>query len=242
MTQAGTSIDNNNNDVQFRISLIKEIYTSEFGSGSDLLNDIINDVTELYQGRWDSHQSCQTGYHNLGHALDVALLTARMIGGWNRLNDHDHPKIDTNLFMVAIASALFHDAGYIKEKDDVKGTGGKYSFNHETRSMTLARSYLSRKKWPARSIDLVPDIISLTRFHVPLQIEDLFNSREETVTGQMMATADLVAQMADVDYMARINDLYDELKEAYDFESETTLEKKGYKIFSSAQEMIGSSM
>jgi hypothetical protein len=238
MTQSGASIQNNNTDVQFSISLIKEIYSAEFGSSSDLLNDILTDITELYQGKWDSHQSCQTGYHNLGHALDVALLTARMIGGWNRLTDHDHPEIGANLFLTAIAAALFHDTGYIKDKDDITGAGGKYSFNHEARSMALSRSYLSRKKWPSRSIDLVADIISLTRFHVALQIDGLFKSREEDVIGRVMATADLVAQMADVDYMARINDLYKELKEAYDFEGKTTLEKKGYKIFSSAQEMI----
>ena len=238
MTQAGTSIENNDNNIQFSISLIKEIYTAEFDSDSDLLDSIITDITELYHGKWDSHQACQTGYHNLGHALDVALLTARMIGGWNRLNNHDHPKIGSDLFLAAIASALFHDSGYIKGKDDTKGAGGKYSFNHEARSMALASSYLAREKWPPRSIDLVPAIISLTRFNVPLQFEGLFKSKEEDVIGRMMATADLVAQMADVDYMDRIKDLYDELKEAYDFESIAALEKSGYKVFSSAQEMI----
>ncbi len=238
MTQSGTSIENNNNNIQFSISLIKEIYAAEFGSASVLLDDILTDITALYQGQWDSHQSCQTGYHNLNHALDVTLLTARMIGGWNRLNDPDHPKIGTDLFLAAIASALFHDSGYIKEKGDAEGTGGKYSFNHEERSMALARSYLTRKKWPPRSIELVPAIISLTRFNVPLQFEGLFQSEAEEVIGRMMATADLVAQMADVNYMDHIKDLYAELKEAYDFESAATLEEGGYKVFSSAQEMI----
>ncbi|MEN8135804.1 MAG: GAF domain-containing protein [Thermodesulfobacteriota bacterium] len=242
MTQSGTSIEDSNNNIQFLTSLIKEIFVAEFGSDSDLLNDILIDIAELYQGKWDSHQSCQTGYHDLGHALDVTLLTARMIGGWNSLNDHDHPKIGPDLFLAAIASALFHDSGYIKAKDDPKGTGGKYSFNHEARSMALARSYLARKNWPARTIDLVPAIISLTRFNVPLQFEGLFESKEEDVIGRMMATADLVAQMADVNYMDRIKDLYNELKEAYDFESIAALEKSGYKVFSSAQEMIDGTM
>lgn len=240
MAQSGTSIDNN--DIQIRISLIKDIFTSEFGSDASLLDEILADVTELYQGKWESHQSCQTGYHNLGHALDVALLTARMIGGWNRLNGPARPKITSTLFLAAMASALFHDTGYIKVKDDTDGRGGKYSFNHEVRSMALARSYLTRKKWPSRAVDLVPDIISLTRFHVPLQLEGLFKSREEDAVGRMMATADLVAQMADVDYMDRIKDLYEELKEAYEFESVETLAKDGYKIFSSAQEMIDGTM
>jgi hypothetical protein len=238
MTQAGTSINGNHDDIRIRTSLIKEIYAAEFGSDPKPLNDILADLADLYQGKWESQQSCQTGYHNLGHALDVALLTARMIGGWNKLNNADHPKIGKDLFLAAIAGALFHDSGYIKEKGDDEGSGGKYSFNHEARSMALARSYLTRKKWPARTIELVPDMISITRFHVPLEIQGIFESTEEEVIGRMMATADLVAQMADVDYMKRIKDLYAELKEAYEFEGMENLERKGYKVFSSAQEMI----
>lgn len=238
MTQAGTSIENSNNNIQFSISLIKEIYAGEFDSGSNLLNSLLIDITGLYNGEWDSHQACQTGYHNFGHALDVALLTARMIGGWNRLRDDAHPKIGSDIFLAAIASALFHDTGYIKETGDTVGAGGKYSFNHEARSMALARSYLTRAKWPPRSIDLVPAIISLTRFNMPLQFEGLFISKEEDVIGRMMATADLVAQMADVDYMDRIANLYDELKEAYDFEGVDALKESGYKVFTSAREMI----
>jgi len=238
VTRIGTSINIDNNDVRIRTSLIKEIYAAEFGSDSNLLNDILADISDLYQGKWDTHQPCLTGYHNLGHAIDVALLTARMIGGWNKVNGDDHPTIGKDLFLAAIASALFHDSGYIKEMGDDIGTGGKYSFNHEARSMALAKSYLSRNKWPDRTIELVPDIISITKFHVPLAMQGLFESREEEVIGRMMATADLVAQMADVDYMHRINDLYDELKEAYEFEGIENLEKKGFKIFSSAQEMI----
>ncbi|MFN2368669.1 MAG: GAF domain-containing protein [Desulfurivibrionaceae bacterium] len=238
MTQAGTSIEEANNDIRIRTSLIKEIYVDQYGSDSELLNEILADVADLYQGKWSSHQACQTGYHNLGHALDVALLTARMIGGWNKLNDADHPEIGGDLFLAAMAAALFHDSGYIKERGDDKGSGGKFSFNHEARSMALAKSYLSRRKWRNRSLELVPELISITRFHEPLKIEGVFGSKEEEVVARMMATADLVAQMADVDYMKRIRDLYAELKEAYGYEGEEHLESKGYKVFSSAQEMI----
>ena len=238
MTQSGNSIEIGSNDIQFRVSLIKEIFSSESDSDQKFLNDIITDVIQLYQGEWESHQPCQTGYHNLGHALDVALLTARMIGGWNLFENQHHPRIDSNHFLIAIASALFHDSGYIKEADDLKGDGGKYSFNHEDRSIDLAHAYLSQKKWVSHDIDLVSKIISLTRFHVPLKIDGVFKSKIEEVIGRMLATADLVAQMADVDYMDRISDLYNELKEAYDFENPENLEKRGFKVFSSAQEMI----
>ncbi|MBU0481083.1 MAG: GAF domain-containing protein [Proteobacteria bacterium] len=238
MTNSGGNIRNGHNNLQIRSTLIKEIATDQYGAVSPLLSDLIDDIRDLYQGKWESHEACQTGYHNLDHALDVALLTARMIGGWNKLNDSNHPHLDESIFLAAIASALFHDTGYIKNKGDFDGYGGKYSFSHEDRSMELAANYLAENNWPERLVRLVPNIISTTKFHGPLTLEGLFDNRQESVAGRMVATSDLVAQMADVDYMQRINDLYAELQEAYRFETKESLEERGIKVFSSAKEMI----
>jgi hypothetical protein len=238
MSQPGNTTDNDRNDIKIRHSLILDIAKAEYGEVPPLLTSLLSDVARLYQGEWESHEACQTGYHNLGHAIDVALLTARMIAGWNRLGNSAHPKISKELFLTAMASAMFHDAGYIKEKGDSLGTGGKYSFNHEDRSMAMAATYLNSHQWPERAASLAADIISTTKFQRPLEIEGLFPTREESVIGRMVATADLVAQMADVNYMQRINDLYAELQEAYKFEGEASLKERGYKIFASAGEMI----
>ncbi|HSH12588.1 MAG TPA: hypothetical protein VLA15_02530, partial [Desulfurivibrionaceae bacterium] len=238
MSQPGNATDNDLNDIKIRHSLILDIAKTEYGQVPVLLTALLDDVGGLYRGEWESHEACQTGYHNLGHAIDVALLTARMIAGWNRLQNKAHPKISEELFLTALASAMFHDAGYIKEKGDQLGTGGKFSFNHEDRSMVMATAYLNSHAWPKRSASLAPAIISTTKFNQPLEMDNLFASREEEVIGRMVATADLVAQMADVKYMQRINDLYAELHEAYQFEGEASLQERGYKIFASANEMI----
>ncbi len=238
MSNPGKTTDNDYNDVKIRHSLILDIAKSEYGEVSPLLTNLIQDVSDLYRGKWESHEACQTGYHNLGHAIDVALLTARMIAGWNRLDNYAHPKISEGIFLTAMAGAMFHDAGYIKEKGDQLGTGGKFSFTHEDRSMTMAAVYLREHGWPERAHTLAPNIISTTKFHCPIELEGLFISREEGVIGRMVATADLVAQMADVNYMQRINDLYAELQEAYHFEGEKNLRERGYRVFSSANEMV----
>jgi hypothetical protein len=238
MPQSGSTSENERNELKIRHNLILEVAREEYGRPSPRLSELLDDVTRLYQGGWESHEACETGYHNLGHAIDVTLLTARMIAGWNRLLDETHPRLNEDLFLAALASAMFHDAGYIKEKGDTQGLGGKYSFSHEDRSMAMAAKYLTTHGWPERSLTLVPNIISTTRFHRPLELEGLFETREEEVVGRMMATADLVAQMADVNYMQRINDLYAELQEAYRFEGIENLEQRGFKIFSSAGEMV----
>ena len=226
------------NDIKIRHNLILDVARAEYGRIPPRLTGLLDDVSSLYRGGWETYEACQTGYHNLGHAIDVTLLTARMIAGWNRLDDEAHPRLNEELFLTAMAAAMFHDAGYIKEKGDTQGRGGKYSFNHEDRSMAMAGRYLSEHGWPERSLTLVPNIISTTKFHRPLELQGLFETKEEEVIGRMMATADLVAQMADVNYMQRINDLYAELQEAYSFEGEENLEKRGFKVFSSAGEMV----
>ena len=238
MSQPGYAINNDQNEIKIRHSLILEIARTEYGEAPQRLTNLLADVSSLYRGEWASHESCQTGYHNLGHAFDVTLLTARMIAGWNRLKDQDHPPIDSDLFLIALASAMFHDAGYIKAKGDNQGTGGKYSFNHEDRSMAMVAAYLTANNWSARAVILASNIISTTKFHHPLDLTCLFESKEEEVIGRMVATADLVAQMADVNYMQRINDLYAELQEAYSFEGEENLTARGFKVFASAGEMI----
>ncbi|NTV12592.1 MAG: GAF domain-containing protein [Desulfobulbaceae bacterium] len=242
MSQPRHATTNDRNEIKIRHSLILDIARAEYGVDFPILTNLLTDVSSLYRGEWPSHEPCQTGYHNLGHAFDVTLLTARMIAGWNRLKNDDHPLIEADLFLIAMASAMFHDAGYIKEKGDSSGTGGKYSFNHEDRSMALATCYLTRKGWPPRALTLAANIISTTKFHRPLDLTGLFESRQEEVIGRMMATADLVAQMADVNYMQRINDLYAELQEAYSFEGEANLTARGYKVFASANEMIASTV
>lgn len=238
MSQPGNITDSDRNDIKIRHSLILDIAKAEYGEVPPLLTSLLYDVGRLYQGEWESHEACQTGYHNLGHAIDVALLTARMIAGWNRLDNYAHPKIREEIFLAAMAGAMFHDTGYIKEKGDQLGAGGKFSFNHEDRSMDMAATYLKAHGWPERAPTLASSIISTTKFHCPLELDGLFISREEGVIGRMVATADLVAQMADVNYMQRINDLYAELQEAYHFEGEVSLRERGYRIFASAGEMV----
>ncbi len=231
---------NDNENYQLRIDLLQDIAVAEYGQVSPRLKDLIFDVIGLYEGRWGSHEACQTGYHNFGHAIDVALLAARMIGGWNQVKKE--AAITQDGFLIAMAAALFHDSGYIKEKGDHIGSGGKYSFNHEKRSMDLAQRYLKMNSWPGEAIKIVPVIISLTEFNDELDLDNKFADEAVATLGKMVATADLVAQMADVDYMKRIAFLFDELKEAYESEGINNIKARGIKVYGSAREMVDGTM
>ncbi|MGV1098999.1 GAF domain-containing protein [Thiovibrio sp. JS02] len=217
------------------IDAVFEISRCEFGAVSPRLANLFKDVEDLYAGRWPSHEACGVTYHSFEHALDVALAVARMISGWNRIEtdrtfSEDH-------FHLGMAAALFHDAGYIKDKGDHQGMGGKFTLVHVNRSMEIARGYLRRYQWQPAEVEAVAGIISITDYSAAPEVETLFADPALKTLARMVATADLVAQMADNNYIQRIDDLFAEFKEVYEFEETETLVKKGTKVYRTVQEI-----
>ena len=222
------------NNIDRTINQISKITIME-SNQAHRLDRVLNHVRQLYEGHWSAYQACQVGYHTFQHALDVTLATARMAAGWNRLNNS--AALSDNSFAAGIISALFHDAGYIKDAGDLKGTGGKYSFNHIDRSVKIATFYLQEQGWSPEMISLVGRIISITEFNDRPELAT-FRTPQEGIIARMVATADLVAQMADVDYMARLKDLHEEFLEAYNIVGRDKLQASGIHIYETFEEMV----
>ncbi len=220
---------------QQTIALILAIYRDEYGKISPSLAGLFSDVADLYAGRWASHEACAVTYHNFSHSLDVCLATARMLSGWNKAEQAQ--SLEAKYFQLGMAAGLFHDAGYIKDKGDHAGAGGKFTLVHVGRGMEIAREYLSRKQWPPEEVDAVCRIISITDYTKLPDLAPLFTDLKLKALAQMVGTADLVAQMADTDYVQRIDDLFAEFKEVYKFEKRADLVKKGTKVYKSVQEI-----
>ncbi|MEJ2688359.1 MAG: GAF domain-containing protein [Deltaproteobacteria bacterium] len=217
-----------------KIEQIRDLVAMELEEVPTRLDELIDDVKALYEGNWDTYQQCQVGYHNFGHALDVSLAAGRMIAGWNL---QAKEKIGEELLLSALAAALFHDAGYLKDKNDDEGKGGKFTFSHVPRSMEMAGQYLKSRQWPETICRLVPTIISLTEFNQPVDLQDKFQQPMAETVARMVATADLIAQMSDVSYMEHIEDLFQEFTEAYEVEGREKLRRRGVKVFGSAKEI-----
>jgi len=222
---------------QTTITLLLEVAATDYPTATPRLQQLFADLVDLYSGRWPAYQECQVGYHTLSHALDVALSTTRMIVGWNK-STYEEQAIEEYLFLAGVTASAFHDAGFIKDRGDTVGSGGKYTHTHVPRSMEMARHYLTSNNWPDQITELVTAMISLTEFHTQPDLAGLFGKYQEEAVACMVATSDLVAQMADVDYMERINNLFEEFHEAYEHEGREELAKRGVHIFNSAQEMI----
>ncbi len=213
---------------------IRQIAVAEYEPLACDVDILLHDVEALYLGHWASHEACRVGYHDFGHAVEVTLATVRMVAGWNRL--HPDRRLTARLFCVAMGAALFHDSGYIKDKGDQVGAGGKYTFRHVERSRALASRYFSDMGWPAEDVELICRLIDSTDFqNGEAGIQESGNHEE--VVGRMLASADIIAQMADVDYFLRMELLFEEFQEAYQHEPASFLEANNVQVYQSAQEI-----
>lgn len=220
---------------QQTMELILEISRNEYGRAAERLSLLLADVADLYGGRWPSHEGCDVTYHSFSHALDVTLTVARMLSGWNSMGK-GWP-LGENHFHLALAAALFHDSGYIKDKGDQEGGGGKHTLIHVRRSMDIARAGLEQRQWNPDEIEAVCNIISITDYASSPDPGLVFSDPQLALLGRMVATSDLVAQMADTAYVQRMEDLFAELKDAYAFEQSENPAGKGTKVYRTVEEI-----
>lgn len=220
------------------LARIQAVHSVEFGGKSERIRELMDDVAALYAGKWEKYEQCQVGYHTLEHVLEVALAAVRMMAGYNRAQEVEEERLDGQDFINVLAAALFHDAGYLKDKGDGEGTGGKLAFVHVSRSRSLARDYLEERGWDPERIALIDEIILVTEFNQPVDLSGRLAAHPGKVLGSIVGTADLMAQMADVHYMERLPKLFEEFREAYLHEGVEKLEARGVKVFTSAQEMV----
>ena len=162
-------------------------------------------MNALYSGAFPDYQACNTGYHDLSHAVGTFLAMARLIHGAVL----DSEKITEREVLMALAAAGFHDAGYIQETDDRHGTGAKFKIGHEQRGIDL----LARL---AGGLGLTPDeagsvgcLIRCTDMSKSIADVPFPNDRIELL-GRMLAAADLLAQLADPVYLEKLLLLYEE--------------------------------
>ncbi len=168
---------------------------------------IFDDVYRLYTGKYEGYKSCDTEYHDFRHVIDVTLASLRiadslMLNG-EKLTKH-------NVFLVGIA-AVFHDTGYIPEINDPVENGAVYTSTHVRRSMVFAEKYMSQKGYPSEDIEKTKQMILLTDLSVKLADIKFIDAETERFA-KILASADLIGQMADRIYLEKLLFLYREFE------------------------------
>lgn len=165
-------------------------------------------VAGLYQGRWPDYRSCNTDYHDLGHTVKTFLAMARLAHGAVVSGE----TFTNRAVALSLISALLHDVGYIQEKDDLVGTGAKYTAVHVQRSIDFLKRHGSEFDLSDKEISACGAMILCTDLSTDIAAI-VFESDEIELLGKMLACADILAQMADRAYLEKLLLLYHELEE-----------------------------
>ncbi len=162
------------------------------------------DFRRMFSGKLPGFLGCDTVYHDMQHTLDMTLATARLIGGYEKAHVDDE-RLGPKMATLGLVTALFHDSGYIRHTEDrTERNGAAYTRSHITRGANFLQRYLPSigLEWAAQP---ATEIIHFTGYERPIS-EIRIDDPRERIVGQILATADLMAQMADRCYLEKCRD------------------------------------
>jgi hypothetical protein len=186
------------------------------GAPSRAIEHAFADIGKLYRGDHPGFKPCDTEYHDIQHVLDVTLAMARLMDGYERSREVTRsrvgasPALPAACFSLGVVTALFHDFGYLRRRNDRRHRyGAEYTLSHVTRGSRHLHRYLPRiglKRYATAGATLV-HYTGYERRAESIPLNDTLLRR----VGHMLGTADIIAQMADRCYLEKCRDrLYPE--------------------------------
>ena len=177
------------------------------------LDKAFRDAATMYGGNTAGFHACDTAYHDIQHVLDVTLAMARMVDGYER-SRLGPQRIDEKLFKLGVVTALFHDVGYLRQFSDTPvANGAVFTMVHVSRGAEFLRGYLPALGMPEQA-DIAANLIHFTGYERrvnTIQVPGLIYR----LLGNLLGSADIVAQMADRCYLEKCRDrLYPEFVDA----------------------------
>jgi hypothetical protein len=168
-----------------------------------------DEFEKLFTGRMPGYHGVDTVYHDRQHSLDMTLAAARMLVGYEKMAEND-AAFGADRAVMGLVTSLFHDAGYIRESTDLEHrNGAEFTLYHVTRSARFLARFLptiGMESW----VSTATRIVHFTGYEVELGQIQLSDSRDRKL-GQILGTADLIAQMSDRCYLEKCRDrLYPE--------------------------------
>jgi hypothetical protein len=208
-------------------------------SGFDSVWLAFHDFDRLFNGRHPEYHAVDTSYHDVQHTLDMTLALARLIAGYETSVERSD-RLGPERAELALISALFHDAGYVRHKVRDAGAvnGAEFTRVHVTRSGRFLEGYLPTVGLE-RFAPVVSRIVHFTGYELNIDHIEL-EEPKDSVVGHLLGTADLVAQLADRCYLEKCRDrLYPEfVLGGVAFEPKAN----GRVIYHSAQDLLAKTL
>jgi hypothetical protein len=184
---------------------VKRIFLELYPDAStQLLDRSFPDVARLYRGEYPGYHGCDTEYHNLQHTLDVTLAMTRLMDGYERSRDRTE-QIGSRLFGFGVVTALLHDVGYLRHANDTRHRhGAEYTLQHVSRGGKFIEHYLDKVGMKDLA-GIAKQIVHFTGYERPVHRIKVPNLMFRML-GNMLGTADIIAQMADRCYLEKCRD------------------------------------
>jgi hypothetical protein len=212
---------------------IQAAYLTMFPKGDRAyIPKIFGWTVACFAGKYQDYQAIDAHYHDLEHTLQGALCMALLL--LRRHRQQAEPQLTQRMFELGMLAILMHDTGYLKKRGDEEGTGAKYTLTHVDRSIEFAGDFMRRHRFTLEEITSAQNMIRCTGVNVKLDTIR-FQSEVERITGFALGTADLLGQMAAVDYVEKLPVLYAEFEEAAAFNGD---KMRAGGFFSSAQDLL----
>ncbi len=163
------------------------------------------DVTAIFLGRYPGFNENVSQYHNLRHTYSVVLASIRLFHGLL----HEQVTVSSDFILQGLIGAYFHDVGMLPQAnlETKKNTG--HTKHHESRSIAILSSYLQKNKLPKDYWKNCAAIIYYTNLGWDEKPGNITHSALE-LCGQVVGTADLLAQMSDRYYLESLPLLFQE--------------------------------
>jgi hypothetical protein len=187
------------------VRIYQDIYQREAPQN---LSRAFADLGALYRGEYPGFYECDTDYHDIQHVLDVTLGMARLLDGCVRATGTE--TITEKLFRLGIVTALYHDCGYIRHRKDTRHEkGAEYTAVHVSRGAHFLEEYLPKIGMKDLA-QAAARTVHFTGYEVPVDKIKL-PGPEYRLIGNLLGSADILAQMADRCYLEKCYDrLYPE--------------------------------
>lgn len=166
------------------------------GFDTELLKEVHRDLTAFFTGAHPDFQKNTMPYHNLRHSILVVLASARLFHGLHC----NHVHISAATLFKGLLAAYFHDSGMLLLESDSAQSGTEYIAGHELRSIAFLSKYAEEKNFDSKIIKDCATIINYTNLQSDPAIFD-FHTHEIQIAGQVVGSADILAQMADRYYL-----------------------------------------
>jgi hypothetical protein len=208
-------------------SHVQSAYLSMFPDGDRLfISRAFGLAIECFSGHYPDYQAIDARYHDFEHTLQGTLCMTRLLHGWQCANGQR--PITERMVQLGIFGILLHDTGYLKKRNDLDGTGAKYTTTHVNRSAEFAGQLLSERGFSPADIAAVQSMIRCTGVNTRLS-EIPFPGEQEKMVGFALATSDLLGQMAADDYVDKLPILYSEFAEAAHYDGNGSSFVAGFK-------------